>query len=168
MSGKVLVAGIGNIFLGDDGFGVEVAQRLAGQPATAGVRVVDFGIRGLHLAYELLDGYETAILVDATPRGRPPGTLYVIEPEAETVADSQPFDAHSLNPEAVLATMKTLGGRVDRVLVVGCEPATVEEGIGLSAPVAEAVERAIGLVHELVAEAQALAQARPATQPQEA
>jgi len=151
MSGRVLVAGIGNIFLGDDGFGVEVAQRLAGEAFPAGVRVVDFGIRGLHLAHELLNDYDTAILVDAAPRGGTPGTLYVIEPDPAPTPDA-PFDAHALNPEAVLAAVKALGGEVGRVLVVGCEPATVEEGIGLSAPVARAVDEALRVVRDLVAD----------------
>ena len=155
MSGRVLVAGIGNIFLGDDGFGVEVVRRVANEPFPEGVRVVDFGIRGLHLAYELLDGYDTAILVDAAPRGGTPGTVYVIEPELagdETPAGGSLLDAHGMEPVAVLGLLATLGGSVRRVLVVGCEPATIEEGIGLSEPVALAVDEAVRVVRELVAE----------------
>ncbi len=152
MSGRLLVAGVGNIFLGDDGFGCEVARRLAGQPCPAGVRVADFGIRGLHLAYELLDDYATAILVDAAPRGGAPGTLYVIEPEPFSGGAGAPLDAHGFDPVAVLAMVTALGGQVGRVLVVGCEPATVEEGIGLSPPVAAAVDEAVRVVRDLVAE----------------
>jgi len=152
VSGRVLVAGIGNIFLGDDGFGVEVARRLTGERFPAGVRVADFGIRGLHLAYELLDGYDTAILVDAAPRGGRPGTVYVIEPDPATAPPDAPLDAHGLTPTAVLAAVKALGGEVGRVLVVGCEPATTEEGIGLSEPVALAVNEAVRVVRELVAD----------------
>ena len=154
MSGRVLVAGIGNIFLGDDGFGSEVARRLAGEPFPEGVRVTDFGIRGLHLAYDLLDGYDTAILIDAAPRGGAPGTIYVIEPDlpAEPSPGGSILDAHGMEPVAVLGLLSTLGGSVGRVLVVGCEPATVEEGIGLSEPVARAVDEAARVVRELVAE----------------
>jgi len=151
VSGRVLVAGIGNIFLGDDGFGVEVARQLTGERFPAGVRVADFGIRGLHLAYELLDGYDTAILVDAAPRGGTPGTVYVIEPDPAPPTDA-PLDAHGLNPEAVLAAVQALGGSVGRVLVVGCEPETTEEGIGLSEPVSLAVNEAVRVVRELVAD----------------
>jgi hydrogenase maturation protease len=149
----VLVAGVGNVFLGDDGFGVAVAERLAGEPLPDGVRVEDFGIRGVHLAYELLNGYDLAILVDAAPRGGAPGTVYVIEPEQGASAGAwpvPPIDGHGMHPEAVLALLETLGGEVDRVLVVGCEPAEVEERMGLSAPVAAAVGPAAAMVRELV------------------
>lgn len=160
MSGRVLVAGIGNIFLSDDGFGVEVARRLAAAPMPAGVKVADFGIRGMHLAYELGDGYDTAILVDAAPRGGAPGTVYVIEPDlsaagpsaAAAAGESPLMDAHSMEPTAVLGLLRVLGGNVRRVLVVGCEPATVEEGMGLSEPVARAVDEAVRVVRGLVAE----------------
>lgn len=156
---RVLVAGVGNIFLGDDGFGVEVAQRLAGADLPAGVKVVDFGIRGVHLAYELLDGYDLAILVDAAPRGGEPGTLYVIEPDLSAADDAEgdgdegggpALDAHGMDPAAVLSLLGVLGGRIDRVLVVGCEPEDADEGIGLSASVAGAVDRAVALVRELI------------------
>lgn len=155
MSGRVLVAGVGNIFLSDDGFGSEVARRLATEPFPEGVRVVDSGIRGLHLAYELLDGYDTAILIDAAPRGGAPGTVYVIEPDLQPgdgPAEGSLLDAHGMEPVAVLSLLATLGGSVRRVFVVGCEPATVEEGIGLSEPVARAVAEAAGVVRELVSE----------------
>ena len=154
---KVLVAGIGNIFLGDDGFGVEVANRLAALPWPEGVIVADFGIRGVHLAYELLGGYDALVLIDAVPIGEPPGTLAVIEPEiAELIAgddDIAPaMDAHSMNPAVVLGMLAGLGGEVGRVVIVGCQPEVIEEGIGLSAPVTAAIDRAITAVTEVVIE----------------
>ena len=152
MTGTVLVAGIGNIFLGDDGFGVEVAQRLADVALPDHVKVVDFGIRSLHLAYELLDGYDALILVDTIGLGdEPPGTVVLVEPEVDSGA-AVPFDAHTMNPETVLASLHELGGEVGRLLLVGCQPATLEEGIGLSAPVAVAVDEAVRVVQELVGE----------------
>jgi hydrogenase maturation protease len=145
-----LVAGIGNIFLGDDGFGVEVARRLATEPLPGGARAVDFGIRGLHLAYHILDGVDTLILVDALARGKAPGTIYVMEPDAEAAPAA--MDAHGLDPATVLATVRALGGTIGKTIVVGCEPASLDEGIGLSAPVAEAVERAADVVRRLLVE----------------
>jgi hydrogenase maturation protease len=152
-SSKLLVAGIGNIFLGDDGFGVEVARRLSENDFPGGVLVQDFGIRGYDLAYALLDGYDLTILVDAAPRGSPPGTLYVIEPELnqETVA----LDAHAMNPVSVLQLARSMGTISGKVLLVGCEPATLggDEGhMGLSEPVAAAVDQAVTLVRKLVTE----------------
>jgi hydrogenase maturation protease len=157
---RMLVAGLGNVFLGDDGFGVEVVRRLAREPLPDGVEVVDVGIRGLHLAYTLLDGYDTTILVDASPRGGTPGELYVIEvdhahlPRAATsdelVEQGAVLDAHGMTPDAVLATLVTLGGTPGRVLVLGCEPAAVYEEMGLSAPVAAAVDRALVELRTLI------------------
>ena len=153
MRHRILVAGVGNIFLGDDGFGVEVAKRLATEALPDGVRVVDYGIRGVHLAYELLDGgYEMTILVDATPRGEKPGTVYLIEADLDTystAAVSSP-DAHAMTPGAVFALLKAMGGSPGRVLIVGCEPQQTAEGIGLSAPVARAVDEAVRLVVDFV------------------
>jgi hydrogenase maturation protease len=154
---KVLVAGIGNIFLGDDGWGVEVANRLAREPMPEGVKVADFGIRGVHLAYELLDGYDALVLVDAMPMGEEPGTVALLEPQLppapEPGDDPAPVvDAHSMSPGVVMATLAGLGGRVGRFLVVGCEPANVDEGIGLSPPVAGAVDAAVELCREVVAD----------------
>ncbi|MGH9081715.1 MAG: hydrogenase maturation protease, partial [Acidimicrobiales bacterium] len=126
MRPRVLVAGIGNIFLSDDGFGVEVVNRLSEEPLPPGVRVTDVGIRGLHLAYELLDGYDAVILVDAVPMGEAPGTVAVIEPDdlMTMPGDEAPVvDAHSMSPEAVLGTLTRLGGSVERLRVVGCQPA---------------------------------------------
>jgi hydrogenase maturation protease len=148
---STLVAGVGNIFFGDDGFGVEVARRLQSVELPAGVRVADFGIRGVHLAYQLLDGYDTLILVDAIARGEAPGTVSLIEPQAGGTADAS-MDAHGMDPAAVLALVRQLGGRLDRVLVVGCEPAEICERMGLSEPVARAVDEAARLVRLLVVE----------------
>lgn len=154
---NVLVAGIGNIFLGDDGFGVEVANRMASLPQPEGVVVADFGIRGVHLAYELLGGYDALVLIDAVPLGEEPGTIAVIEPEvADLVASDDDIaptmDAHSMNPAVVLGMLAGLGGEVGRVLIVGCQPEFLDEGIGLSAPVTAAIDRAITAVTELVTE----------------
>ena len=155
---RILVAGIGNIFLGDDAFGVEVAQRLATRIFPENVRVVDFGIRGLDLGYALGDGYDATILVDACPRGDTPGTLYVVEPDLDTLdpPDGEPavIEAHSMNPVNVLRMAKAMGGKLSRVLLVGCEPATLgpEEGyMGLSEPISAAVDDAVRLVEELIA-----------------
>jgi hydrogenase maturation protease len=152
---SVLVAGIGNIFLGDDGFGVEVAQRLADEGMPEGVAVRDYGTRGLHLAFEMLDGgYRTTVLVDATSRGGAPGCLYLIEPDA-TPDEAPTINAHAMSPATVLATLKMLGGSPGRVLIVGCEPASLEERIGLSGPVAKAVNEAVRFVREIVKREQA-------------
>jgi hydrogenase maturation protease len=146
-----LVAGLGNVFLGDDGFGVEVARRLAEAPLPDGVRVADFGIRGLHLAYELLDGgYTTTILVDAMARGDRAGTVCVLEPDSIAGGD-RAADGHAMAPDQVLAWVRAMGGDPGRVLVVGCEPLATAEGIGLSAPVARAVPEAVALVRSLLA-----------------
>jgi hydrogenase maturation protease len=153
MNERILVAGVGNIFLGDDGFGVEVARRLAGESLPGGARVRDFGIRGIHLAYHLLDGFEMLILVDALPRGEPPGTLYVFEPaESDPAPRAETFvDAHGLDPVSVLAMVRLLGGSLGRTVVVGCEPGEIVERIGLSPPVSLAVDAAVRLVRSLVA-----------------
>jgi hydrogenase maturation protease len=149
---RVLIAGVGNIFLGDDAFGVEVAQRLARRALPEWVRVVDFGIRGLDLTYALLDGYEAVVLVDATPRGGPPGTLYVLEPPQGDGAAPQ-IEAHSMDPVKVLRLAAAMGARVERLLVVGCEPTPLDEEelqTGLSEPVRAAVEEAVPLIEVLV------------------
>jgi hydrogenase maturation protease len=136
-----------------------VARRLADQQLPEGVEVADFGIRGVHLAYQLLEGYDLAILVDASARGGEPGSLYVIEP---TPGDGDVLlDGHGMQPAAVLGLLEALGGPVGRVLVVGCEPAEVGERIGLSEPVGRAVGEAVRLVRELVTQASATPQTRP-------
>ncbi len=161
MARRVLVAGIGNIFLGDDAFGVEVAQRLARQELPPGVQVTDFGIRSFDLAYALMGDLDSVILVDATRRGGEPGTLYLIEPDLSEL-DAEPaqegFDSHTMNPTAVFRLVKTMGGDITaRVLLVACEPATFgDEGqgkMGLSEPVQAAVEEAVRMVQSLLTEA---------------
>ncbi|GAA3309630.1 hydrogenase maturation protease [Streptomyces cinereospinus] len=155
---RTLVAGVGNVFLGDDGFGVEAARLLSGRGLPPGVEVADIGIRGVHLAYRLLDGYDTLILIDAAARGGRPGTLYVIDaadPGGGRPPRAAAPDGHRMPPDAVLALLDTLcaaTGAVPprRTLVVGCEPATVEEGIGLSPAVAAALPRAVRLVAGLL------------------
>ncbi|HEU4350030.1 MAG TPA: hydrogenase maturation protease [Actinoplanes sp.] len=165
MTARVLVAGIGNLFLGDDGFGPEVVRRLAAEATPPGVRVTDYGIRGMHLAYDLLAGYDALILVDALPGAGPPGAgapgdVVVLEISADDpgAADAElpggfavDFDAHGMNPAAVLAGLGRLGGTLPRTYLVGCRAATVTEGIGLSEPVAAAIPEAIAAVRELVA-----------------
>ena len=152
---RILVAGIGNIFLGDDAFGVEVVRRLADRKIPDSVRVTDFGIRGFDLAYALQDGYETTILVDACPHGEPAGTLYVIEPELEAPSDEEPqqVEAHAMNPESVLRMARAMNIQVKNLLLVGCEPETLggEEGqMGLSATVEASIEDAVKLVESLI------------------
>jgi hydrogenase maturation protease len=146
---RLLVAGVGNVFFGDDGFGPEVARVLLGEPPD-GVKVEDFGIRGLHLAYELLNGYDHAIVIDAVPRGERPGTLYVIEPQAE-VAASTP-DAHRMDLQNVFGYLRVLGGEPPPLTIVGCEPETTDPGMGLSEPVTQSVGAAVALVRRLVDE----------------
>jgi hydrogenase maturation protease len=149
----VLVAGIGNVFLGDDGFGVEVVARLARRPLPEGVEVADFGIRGFDLAYALMESYDVAVLVDALSQNGRPGELFVLEPDFDQVDDHGVADGHSMDPVAVLRLVKQFGGRPPRLFVVGCEPASLgdEEGyIGLSEPVQEALDGAVALVEELV------------------
>jgi hydrogenase maturation protease len=156
---RILVACIGNIFLGDDGFGVEVARRLVPRALPVQVSVKDFGIRGFDLAYALMDPYELTILVDACARGGAPGTVYLIEPDPidEATLHSNPasMEAHGMNPMNVLRLVKSLGGEPGRVVIVGCEPADLgsdEEGkMGLSEPVTAAVDDAIAMIEELIA-----------------
>jgi hydrogenase maturation protease len=151
---SILVAGIGNIFLGDDGFGVEVARRLTQRELPAGVKVADFGIRGMDLAYELQEDYDAAVLIDAVPRGQTPGTLYVIEPDL--LEADRGLDAHAMDPVQVLGWARTLGALPKRVLVIGCEPATgmtVEDEelvMQLSSPVSAAIDKAVELVESVL------------------
>jgi len=149
---RILVAGVGNIFLGDDGFGVEVSRRLAGRPLPDGVRVVDFGIRGLDLTYTLLDGWDAAILVDAAPRGGRPGTLYVLEPRLDPDAPAA-IEPHAMDPAKVLALVREMGGTPPLMRVVGCEPeAAGDFEVGLSPAVQAAVDPAVALVERIVAQ----------------
>ncbi len=155
---RILIACIGNIFLGDDGFGVEVAKRLSRRAWPDGVRVVDFGIRGFDLVYALMDGYDATIFVDAAPRGSSPGSLYVIEPDLgeleEADAPAMMVEPHGMNPMKVLQLARSMGAQFNRILVVGCEPETLgpeDEGLmGLSAAVEAAVEEAVPLIESLV------------------
>ena len=148
---RILAAGVGNIFFGDDGFGVEVARRLSERALPEGVQVKDFGIRGLDLTYALLDGWDAAILVDALPRGGDPGTLYVLDPAAD--AAPPVLDPHAMHPARVLAMARELGGTPPILRVVGCEPGAAEEmQMGLSPAVAAAVDPACTLVEQLAKE----------------
>jgi hydrogenase maturation protease len=148
MTPRLLVAGLGNIFLGDDAFGVEVARHLGESLLDGAVAVQDFGIRGRDLAYALQDGYDAVILVDATRQGGAPGTLYVIEPD---LPDAFPLDGHGLTPARVLALARSLG-RCPPARVVGCEPGSLEPAGGLSPAVASAVCPAAELVRRVAEE----------------
>jgi hydrogenase maturation protease len=155
-SPRVLVAGIGNVFATDDGFGPEVARRLATLPVPDGVRVVDYGIRGLHLAYDLLDPWDALVLVDAVPDRGAVGTVVLVDVRPDDIGTGTPIDAaqldaHGMDPATVLATLAALGGRLPaRTLLVGCQIADTGDGMGLTPPVAAAVEAAVGRVHALV------------------
>ena len=156
MTPRVLVAGVGNVFLGDDGFGVEVVRCLSTHGFPDCVRVADYGIRGMHLAYDLTGGkYDLTVLVDATMRGDPPGTVYVVEldlPDGPPQTGGEALDAHGMQPDVVLNLVALLGGNPGRVLLVGCEPAVLEQRIGLSPAAAAAVDTAVSVVTDLVDE----------------
>ncbi|WP_261567010.1 hydrogenase maturation protease [Frankia gtarii] len=171
---RTLVAGVGNIFLGDDGFGVEVVRRLDPSTLPDRVDVADYGIRGLHLAFALLDGrYDTVIIVDALPTDEPPGTLTVLRPDVGAASavdarvadapgidapgidapgidapaiDDLVVDAHGMSPDVVLRLVRALGGEIGQVIVVGCRPAVVAERMELSGAVCAAVDDAVGLI----------------------
>jgi hydrogenase maturation protease len=150
--GRVLVAGIGNIFFGDDGFGPAVIGRISPANLPAGVDVADYGIRGVHLAYQLLEGrHRCCILVDALPLGEAPGTLAVIEP-GPVAQTPDPVDAHSLSPASIVSTLAALGGSMPRFLVVGCQPDRLDTGMALSPAVAAALDAAVRLVTETALE----------------
>jgi hydrogenase maturation protease len=152
MTGRTLVAGVGNVFLRDDAFGVEVIRLLEDQPRPPGVQIRDYGIRGVHLVYELLDGCDLFVLVDAAARGEEPGTVTVLEvnlPSPESLP--QPvMDAHSLTPDAIFGLLASLGGHPGRCLVVACEPADVSAGMGLSEPVRQALPHAVRAVQDIL------------------
>jgi hydrogenase maturation protease len=151
---NILVAGIGNIFLGDDAFGCTVAQRFASRPQPEGARVVDFGIRGFDLAYALMEKPDLTIFVDATPQGGAPGTVYAMELDPYETGGRVGVDMHSMNPMGVLEMVKTMGGDFGRILLVGCEPESfgdeLEGRMGLSEPVSRAVDEAVEIVESLV------------------
>ncbi len=152
---RLLVAGVGNIFFGDDGFGPEVARALSGDSAD-GVKIEDYGIRGLHLAYELVSGYDRAILIDAVPRGGVAGTLYVLEPDPKAYAATP--DAHLMDLGNVFALIKTLGEEPPPITIVGCEPQAIEPEMGLSEPVKASVGPAVDLVRRLIGQSSARTQ----------
>ncbi len=151
MTSQILVAGIGNIFLGDDGFGPEVVRRMSDRfTDTDAVRVVDYGIRGMHLAYDLLDEWDALVIIDAVPDRGSPGTVHVFEADHESLGSTTALDAHGMDPDAVFASLRALDGKPPRTIVVGCEVADIQDGIGLSAPVGAAVEDAIRAVEAAV------------------
>jgi hydrogenase maturation protease len=147
---RILIAGIGNLFLRDDAFGTEVVRRLAAGGLPPHVHAVDYGIRGTHLAFDLLDGWDALVLVDALPDTGEPGALRVLEVGPEDLGPGGLPDAHGMDPGSVLAGLGALGGRLPRTVVVGCQVADVSEGIGLSAPVSDAVDRAVTTVRALL------------------
>jgi hydrogenase maturation protease len=156
---QILVAGVGNAWLQDDAFGGEVARRMEVEGVPSGVTVMDFGTGGLDLAYEVMRGYDALVILDASRHGGEPGTLYVIEPErdeiAPEIADGEMIDPHGMDPATMLRFVRATGGWPGKVVVIGCEPGEVDEvGLGLTPPVAAAVERAIELVRETIAELQ--------------
>jgi hydrogenase maturation protease len=157
---QILVAGIGNAWLGDDGFGGEVVKRLEARELPSGVTVADFGIGGLDLAYEVMRGYDGLVLIDISRQGGEPGTLYVMEPDEQDIAagieDGELLDPHGMDPQTVLRFVRAVGGWPGKVVVIACEPAEVEEmGIGLSAGVSAAVEHAAELVATTIEELRA-------------
>jgi hydrogenase maturation protease len=164
---RVLVAGIGNVFLGDDGFGVELAERLWRRPLPVGVEVVDYGIRGMDLAFAMQDGYDAVVLLDATPRGGRPGTVYLIAVDPDDENAVVAVDAHGMDPVSVIGLVHSLGGSPPRTYVVGCEPETrlspdSEEIVAeLSEPVQAALDQALEVVESLLAD---LAAHRPPTE----
>jgi hydrogenase maturation protease len=152
MTPRILVAGIGNIFLGDDGFGPEVLDHIAKRVSEHDcVRAVDYGVRGVHLAYDLLDGWDALVLVDTVPDQGAPGTLRVFEADHTSLDGTAPLDAHGMDPAAVFASLRALGGVAPRTVVVGCEVADVADGIGLSDPVRAAIPDAVSAVESAVA-----------------
>ncbi|SNY54802.1 hydrogenase maturation protease [Paractinoplanes atraurantiacus] len=149
MAPRVLVAGVGNVLLGDDGFGPEVVRQLAEQELPPDVRVADYGIRGLHLAYDLLDAYDALILVDALPGGGRPGEVVLLKVNADD-RNSREFDAHGMDPAAMLAHLEQLGGKLPMTYLVGCRAATTAEWIGLSPSVTAAIPEAIAAVRSVL------------------
>jgi hydrogenase maturation protease len=151
----ILVAGVGNIFLGDDAFGSHVARRMIECFSASNVRIIDFGIRGLGLAYALTEGYDASIIVDTFARGAEAGTIYVVEPDAgEIDRAAERIEAHAMDPVRILALARSMGAELRNVRIVGCEPATFEpnEGMDLSPQVAAAVEPTIQIIQSLIEE----------------
>jgi hydrogenase maturation protease len=164
---SILVAGVGNAWLRDDGFGGEVARRLAERELPSGVSVMDAGTGGLDLAYEVMRGYDALVILDVSKQGGEPGTLYVMEPDEDSVQggieDGEVINPHGMDPQTVLRFVKSIGAWPGRVVVIACEPADVQEiGWGLSAEVLDAVDRAVDLVLETVGELRSGAPVQPA------
>jgi hydrogenase maturation protease len=152
---NILVAGIGNIFFGDDAFGCEVVRHLLDRPVPAGVTIKDFGIRSYDLAYAMMDGPDVTIFIDATPRGLPPGTVSLIQPEKNDLdnVSEEVVNAHSMNPVRVLQMVGSMGGKPGRLYLVGCEPAVLETengAMGLSQPVQAAIPKALEMINTLI------------------
>ncbi|MEO8111571.1 MAG: hydrogenase maturation protease [Ginsengibacter sp.] len=152
---RVMIAGVGNMFMKDDGFGGAVIKKMSDKTFPEGVEIKDFGTGGLKLAYDLMKGYDGLILLDASQRGEEPGTLYVIEPEENSIEsnleDGGPIDPHGSDPATILRFVKGIGAWPGKVLIVACEPVAVDDfEIGLSEPVNEAVDKAVDLIDELL------------------
>lgn len=161
MASRILIAGIGNIFLGDDGFGPEVLRHVCEQiPGSDSLRATDYGIGGMHLAYDLLEDWDALVLVDALPDRGAPGAVHVFEADHESPDAPAGLDAHSMDPATVFASLRALGGAPPRTVVVGCEVADIGEGIGLSDPVLDAVPTAVREVESAVAMLRAEAELR--------
>jgi len=152
MTARILVAGIGNIFLGDDGFGPEVMRHVVGQSVGADVHTVDYGIRGMHLAYDLLEEWHALVLVDALPNRGAPGVLHIFEADHQSLSATAGLEAHNMDPAAVFATLNALGGTAPPTIVVGCEVENTEDGMGLSTPVAAAVPAAVAAINDVLAD----------------
>lgn len=150
---KILIAGIGNIFFGDDAFGCEVAQQLMREQLPEGVRVFDYGIRSYDLAYALLEPNDAAILIDAVPRGEEAGTVFLLELDINKLdnSENESVNAHAMNPVAVLQLVRSFGGSPGEIYLVGCEPAVLEtEELGLSEKVQSAIPLALDMIRELL------------------
>jgi hydrogenase maturation protease len=145
---RVLIAGVGNVFCGDDGFGCAAVRQLARGPIPSGVTVIDFGIRSVHFAFELLEPFDLVIILDAIAKGGTPGTLYLIEPDDDATRPAG--NAHAMDVGAALAMAREMGAKPGRLLFVGCEPCDVSERFGLSAPVQSVIPSAIELVRDVL------------------
>ena len=156
---QILVAGVGNAWMQDDGFGSEAARRLEGRELPPGVTVMDFGSGGLDLAYEIMRGYDALVLLDVSRQGGEPGQLYVIEPDpqdyARPIEDGEAINPHGMDPATVLRFVRAVGGWSGKVVIVACEPGEVEDlGLGLSPALEAAVDQAIALIDETIADLQ--------------
>jgi hydrogenase maturation protease len=165
VTGRTLVAGVGNVFMRDDALGVEVARLLARRPVPDGVEVADFGIRGVHLVYELLNGCDLFVLVDAAQRGYEPGTVTVLEVDpAQAEPGMTVMDAHDLTPDAIFAMLTSMGGHPGRSVVVACEPADLGAGMGLSDRVRAALPHAVSAIEEILGQGEGALDGEQASQ----